>query len=1109
MKTLTAFFIHLITLSTLAQVPAGSIGITVKNSGAGSTTLWLGNTPNLVLGTDDSGQWVMKAGGSGTGITDGDKGDITVSGSGATWTIDNGVVTAAKLASTLDLSAFTLTLPSDVTRLGSSIDLSGAEVTGNLPHTSVSGLGTLATQNGTISDYLTVATAAATYLTANQTITLSGAVTGSGTTAITTTLAADQARANLTGGTGTLNLSGFTVTWPSIPWASVSKTGSSLADLATRSAGDLTSGTLPDARFPATLPATSGTNLTNLDPYNLQQRGATDGQGLVWSTANSRWQPGTVAGALPSDPVTGDYYALMHLRGSGTYWSDITGTDPDQLVAYRLVLSNTRTGIVLPAWDDESPGTTTLRSADHNGLVDLVTPATSGTLALTSQLTFLNLSDTPSSYSGQSGKVVKVNVGETGLEFGTVSGTGDVVGPASSVDGEAVLFDGTTGKLIKRATGTGPAKLTSGVLSASAINLASGEITGLLPFANLADGSALSVVGRSANSTGVNASIAAASDHQVLRRSGSSIAFGAVNLAQANAVTGLLPYANFANGTGLSVMGRASSTSGVQASIVAAADTQVLRRNGSTIGFGSINLASGGAVSGLLADDNISSAATWNAKQDGDAQLTSLAALSYAGNAGKVVAVNAGATDFELITVAGTGTVTSVAIIGTDGIEVDSGSPITTTGTIQLGVNASTMKTTLDLTGTNSGDVTLAGTPDYITLSGQVITRNAIDLAADVTGALPIANGGTGQTSQTAAFDALAPTTTKGDLIVHNGTDNIRVPVGGTNGHVLTVDSAEASGVKWAAGGGGGGLTDITEALNTASPNATNNVVSLTVTGGTTNTYFALVPKGTGGILVDIPDGGTGGGNVRGANTIDLQTSRNASTDVASGAGSVVIGTSNRASSTNDVAIGEDNNSTGGYSVTLGRYNTASNSDSSAIGRSNTSSGQSATTIGESNTASAYSSFASGYLASARTMSMFARSGYGGWGVGKSNVIDVPIAAATTNATPTNMGGGYGASDNYTIPNNQTHFVTIMVTAASSSNTAAYMRKACIRNNAGTTALVGSVETIGTDIETDSAWDISVTANDTSDSLQVQVTGAAATTIRWLGNIHGLELGNP
>jgi len=36
--------------------------------------------------------------------------------------------------------------------------------------------------------------------------------------------------------------------------------------------------------------------------------------------------------------------------------------------------------------------------------------------------------------------------------------------------------------------------------------------------------------------------------------------------------------------------------------------------------------------------------------------------------------------------------------------------------------------------------VTLAGTPDYITISGQTITRNQIDLATDVTGDLPFAN---------------------------------------------------------------------------------------------------------------------------------------------------------------------------------------------------------------------------------------------------------------------------------------------------------------------------------------------------------------------------------
>jgi hypothetical protein len=53
-------------------------------------------------------------------------------------------------------------------------------------------------------------------------------------------------------------------------------------------------------------------------------------------------------------------------------------------------------------------------------------------------------------------------------------------------------------------------------------------------------------------------------------------------------------------GSGLSVLGRSSNTSGQLADIVAATDTQVLRRNGTSIGFGTVNLSSGDAVSGTL-----------------------------------------------------------------------------------------------------------------------------------------------------------------------------------------------------------------------------------------------------------------------------------------------------------------------------------------------------------------------------------------------------------------------------------------------------------------------------------------------------------------------------
>lgn len=54
----------------------------------------------------------------------------------------------------------------------------------------------------------------------------------------------------------------------------------------------------------------------------------------------------------------------------------------------------------------------------------------------------------------------------------------------TSVDGEIVLFNGTTGKSVKRATGTWVVKSTSWVFSVWNVNLSS-EVTGNLPVANL------------------------------------------------------------------------------------------------------------------------------------------------------------------------------------------------------------------------------------------------------------------------------------------------------------------------------------------------------------------------------------------------------------------------------------------------------------------------------------------------------------------------------------------------------------------------------------------------------------------------------------------------
>ena len=135
------------------------------------------------------------------------------------------------------------------------------------------------------------------------------------------------------------------------------------------------------------------------------------------------------------------------------------------------------------------------------------------------------------------------------------------------------------------------------------------------------------------------------------------------------------------------------------------------------------------------------------------------------------------------------------------------------------------------------------------------LNQNTTGTAGNVTGVVAIANGGTGQSTKTEGFDALAPTTTKGDLIVSNGTDNVRLGVG-TDAYVLTADSTAASGIKWAAASGGS--SNITtlgmwENAKTISANYSitsgNSAVSagpITVNSGVTVT----VPSGSRWVIV-------------------------------------------------------------------------------------------------------------------------------------------------------------------------------------------------------------------------------------------------------------------
>jgi hypothetical protein len=154
---------------------------------------------------------------------------------------------------------------------------------------------------------------------------------------------------NLTAGTVPLaRISGLTdaqvAIGAAIAWAKLNKAGSSLADLATRSASDLSSGTLPDARFPATLPAVSGVNLTGVE--KTANKGVANGYASLGSD-------GKIPNAqLPALAITETFVvntqaamlALAAQRGDVAVRSDLSKTfilttdDPTQLANWQELL---------------------------------------------------------------------------------------------------------------------------------------------------------------------------------------------------------------------------------------------------------------------------------------------------------------------------------------------------------------------------------------------------------------------------------------------------------------------------------------------------------------------------------------------------------------------------------------------------------------------------------------------------------------------------------------------------------------------------------------------------------------------------------------------------
>jgi len=155
-----------------------------------------------------------------------------------------------------------------------------------------------------------------------------------------------------------------------------------------------------------------------------------------------------------------------------------------------------------------------------------------------------------------------------------------VIGRASNSSGDpADIAAGANDRLLAR---TGDAL--------SFVQLTAGMVPNdLITDVMLRNSAALSVIGRSANSTGDPADIAAANDGEVLRRSGTTLGFGTI--ATGGIANNAVTDAKIRDSAALSVIGRSANSSGDPADIAAGTDAHVLRRSGTSLGFGTVATA--------------------------------------------------------------------------------------------------------------------------------------------------------------------------------------------------------------------------------------------------------------------------------------------------------------------------------------------------------------------------------------------------------------------------------------------------------------------------------------------------------------------------------------
>jgi hypothetical protein len=319
--------------------------------------------------------------------------------------------------------------------------------------------------------------------------------------------------------------------------------------------------------------------------------------------------------------------------------------------------------------------------------------------------------------------------------------------------------------------------------------------------------------------------------------------------------------------TGISVSQTSTGTSVTNTGVTSAVAGTGISVSGSTGAVTVTNTAPDQTVV-LTGGTGISTSGTYpsftvtNTAPDQTVALASGTGISVTGTYPSFTVTNTAPSSGGTVTsVSGTGTVNGISLSGT----------VTSSGNLTLGGTLSNVSLSTQVTGTlpiangGTGETTRQAAMDALAgavTSGQYLRGNGTDVvmsaiqaadvptlnqnttgtAANVTGTVAIGNGGTGQTTATAAFNALNPMTTTGDIIYEaSATTAARLGIGST-GQVLTVAGGLPS---WAAAPSGGQYFG-SAAVKAIAYNANSIAENVTVTTGNNGLSAGPITISTG-----------------------------------------------------------------------------------------------------------------------------------------------------------------------------------------------------------------------------------------------------------------------